>query len=109
MSEPRNELYRALGKAMSQWQYVETGMFLLFHGLSSSPFKESSHQFFGSKMRPIETKLKTLDDLCRAHLSQETISEHWKPLNSELEGHRLIRNAIGSRCCRGGGWNVRAA
>src|SRR4051794_30250591 len=46
------------------------------------------------KMRPIETKLKELDDRCRAHLPRETISEHWERLNSKLEDHRLIRNAI---------------
>src|SRR3954462_15339647 len=94
MPEPPSELYCALGKAMARWQYVETGMFLLFHGLSSSQFEASSHQFFGRKMRPTEEKLKTLNKLCRDRLSSGIVTEHWEPLHTELNQHREIRNAI---------------
>src|SRR4051794_18196841 len=103
------ELYYALGKAMSRWQYVETGMFLLFHGLSCSQFEEASHQFFETdrknlreRKKPHEKKdlstigkkLSEINDLCRASLRPEIVSEHWEPLHTKLKQHRDIRNAI---------------
>jgi hypothetical protein len=93
MGDGADELYRALGKALARWQYVETGMFLLFHGLSSCPFEESSRQFFGREMWPIGVKLKTLNKICRDH-PQPDVREHWKPLHKDLKQHRDTRNAL---------------
>src|SRR4051812_29758711 len=56
IDQKADELYRALGKAMSRWQYVETGMFLLFHGLSSSSFPESSRQFFETDWKKLRER-----------------------------------------------------
>ena len=65
MGDGADELYRALGKALARWQYVETGMFLLFHGLSSVPAPSRSHSANSSARgtRPIEVKLKTLNKI----------------------------------------------
>src|SRR3954451_6787438 len=94
---------------MSRWQYVETGMFLLFHGLSSSSFLESSRQFFetdwkklrerqklhGKKdLSTIGKKLSEINALCRARLPPEIVSECWESLHIKLKEHRDIRNAI---------------
>jgi len=84
-------------------------MFLLFHGLSSSSFPESSRQFFetdwkklrerqkllGKKdLSTIGKKLSEINDLCRARFPPERVREDWEPLHTKLKQHRDIRNAI---------------
>jgi hypothetical protein len=69
-SKAAEEMYRALGKALTRWQYIETGLYLIAHCLMETEHQVSSLAFF--QIKSAENKLAFVDRLIFAKLTQHT-------------------------------------
>ena len=86
------EFQAKLGRALTRWQYVETGLFVLAHALMETRYEVSSTVFF--HIKSAENKLSLVDKLCRLNLSQQVWQGEWRDLRKELSAHIDIRNAL---------------
>jgi hypothetical protein len=88
----RNELHRAMGDAMTRWQYIETGLYLIAHCILGVDPKLSSVVFF--QIKSGETKLTLVDRMCVLALAPDTYEDAWKPLLKTMRNHLTVRNAM---------------
>jgi hypothetical protein len=84
-------LYHALGRTLTRWQFVESGMFLVAHAILGTDYKLTSAAFF--RFKNADAKFQFLDDLCEAHFDKTVIEKDWRPLAVKL------RECIGFRNC----------
>lgn len=89
-SEDRDELFKALGAAMTSWQHIETGLYVIAHCILGTDQKLSAIAFFHIKSG--ETKLTLVDKLCAVGIPPKAYEEVWKPLRKAISGHLTTRN-----------------
>jgi hypothetical protein len=92
LEEVAAPVYRALGRTLMKWQFVETGMFLLVHAILRCDYKYSSSVFYmltGGNM-----KLQLLNRLSEAHFSEDDIKNHWTPTYKDLQKAMAFRNGL---------------
>lgn len=84
--------YAATGKAMGRWQYVESGLFLVMHAvLGMDDSKLSAVIFF--QMQTAGRKLGLVDEICKARLAGDDLSE-WTALFNDVTAGLPFRNAL---------------
>jgi hypothetical protein len=88
----RDELHKALGAAMTNWQYVETGLYVIAHCILATDQKLSAIAFF--HIKSADVKLTLVDKLCTAAISPTILAEVWKPLRKTIQGHITTRNYL---------------
>jgi hypothetical protein len=84
--------YAALGRTLSNWQHVETGLFVIAHCLMETKFDVSSTIFF--QIRSAESKLAGVDKLCQRVLSAEDYKRKWIPLFKDTQSYVKYRNGL---------------
>jgi hypothetical protein len=87
-----DEMYRALGKALTRWQYVETGLYIIAYGLMETSHEVSSLAFF--QIKSAENKLEFADRLVFARLSQWQRASFWTPISKEISAAIAFRNSL---------------
>lgn len=85
-------LHTAIGRALARWQYIETGLYLIAHGLLGSSHKASSITFF--HIKSAEAKLALVDKLILAFMPQRVFASEWKAIRGDVNDALGIRNAI---------------
>jgi hypothetical protein len=87
-----DEMHRALGKALMRWQYVETGLYIVAHGLMETSHKISSLAFF--QIKSAENKHEFVDRMIFARLSQRQRVSFWTPISKEIGEAIAFRNYL---------------
>jgi hypothetical protein len=87
-----DEMHRALGNALTRWQYVETGLYIVAHGLMETSHKVSSLAFF--QIKSAENKLEFVDRMIFAQLSQRQRVSFWMPISKEIVSAIIFRNCL---------------
>lgn len=86
------EMHRSVGHALTHWQYVETGLYLVTHCLLDIKHDLASTVFF--HIESARSKVSLTDKLCKRCLKQSTYQNKWVPLKKDI-GHAVdIRNAL---------------
>jgi hypothetical protein len=85
------EMYRALGTALTRWQYIETGLYIIAHGLMGTDHYVSSLAFFQIQSAP--HKLELVDRLISAKLTEEK-KELWTSIRKEIRAAIDFRNTL---------------
>jgi hypothetical protein len=83
--------YQAIGLAITRWQYVESSLFVLMHGVLGVDSKLSRLIFF--QAQGAAPKIEMMDRLCRAHFGEAVISE-WDQIHKDIRDALPLRNAI---------------
>jgi hypothetical protein len=91
-SKAAEEMYRALGKALTRWQYIETGLYLIAHCLMETGHQVSSLAFF--QIKSAETKLAFVDRLIFAKLTQHERTKYWEPIRKDIGKAIDFRNHL---------------
>lgn len=92
LEEVAGPLYRGLGRALTKWQYVETGLFLLTHAIMRCDYKYSSTAFY--MLKGGDMKLQLTNRLCEAHFSDSDLKNHWTPTYKDLKNGIVFRNGL---------------
>lgn len=79
-----DEMHRSLGNALTRWQYVETGLYIVAHCLMETEYQVSSLAFF--QIKSAENKLAFVDRLLHAKVGQSRRVHFWKPIREEIRG-----------------------
>jgi hypothetical protein len=87
-----DEMHRSLGKALTRWQYVETGLYIIAHGLMETSHNISSLAFF--QIKSAENKLEFVDRMIFTRLSQRQRVSFWKPISKEIGAAIAFRNYL---------------
>lgn len=87
-----SEFHRAVGHALTRWQYVETGLYILSHCLMGTKHQHSSTVFF--HIESARSKLSLTDKLCKLELSQDAYQRHWRPLKKDINAANDVRNGL---------------
>ena len=85
-------LYSALGKGLAQWQYIETGLYLIAFHLMDTDHESCSLAFF--QIKNAENKLTFIDRLVYHKIPQWTRLNVWKPISAEISNAIDFRNAL---------------
>lgn len=88
----QQHFYRALGHAITNWQGVEAGLYVLVHCCLGTSAERSSIAFF--HIKSAESKLGLADKLCRLDLVEKTYRAHWVPLRKKITANVDLRNAL---------------
>jgi hypothetical protein len=91
-SKAAEEMYRALGKALTRWQYIETGLYRIAHCLMEAVHQVSSLAFF--QIKSAENKLAFVDRLIFAKLAQYTRMKFWEPIRKDVRSAIEFRNNL---------------
>jgi hypothetical protein len=86
------QLHYLVGRALTNWQNVETGMYVTFHCCLGSPHDRSAAAFF--HIQSADSKLSLTDRLCSMEADQTLYAQQWKPLHKQLKEDVLARNAL---------------
>lgn len=86
------EMHRAIGKAITRWQYVETSLYIVTHCMLRTDAARSSAVFF--HIESARSKLGVTDKLCRIGLKQDTYQRHWRPIMADVGKAVHFRNAL---------------
>lgn len=86
------EMHRAIGEGMMRWQYIESGLFVIAHGLMRTEYKISSLAFF--QIKSGENKLAFVDRLIFETLKQHPRVKFWKPIYQEVKEALDFRNDL---------------
>jgi hypothetical protein len=87
------ELHRALGHALTNWQYVETGMFVLAHAMLGTDYPRTSAVFF--HIQSASSKLQLIDKLLRLEFDDKWIKDNWqKGIRNEITRTIDVRNGL---------------
>jgi hypothetical protein len=84
--------YRAIGRAMSRWQHVEAGMFLLAHAILGTEFKYTSTTFF--LINSADLKLRLVNGLCQLYFDEHRFKTNWQPIAKDIKSAIKFRNGI---------------
>lgn len=84
--------YRAIGRALSRWQHVEAGLFLVAHAIFGTEFRYSSTVFF--MINSADLKLRLVEKLCKLHFPEKFLASNWRPLAKEIESAIRFRNGL---------------
>jgi hypothetical protein len=84
--------YRALGRAMTRWQHVEAGLFLVAHAILATEFRYSSTVFF--MINSADRKLRLVTTLCKLYFDDEVFVSIWKPIAKDLDAAIKFRNGM---------------
>jgi hypothetical protein len=84
--------HKAIGKALANWQHVETALYMLVHCLLGTSHANSSIVFF--HIKSAENKVQLVDRLCYEHLSQRAYASTWKNIRTDLANLIDLRNGI---------------
>ncbi len=87
-----SEFHRAVGHALTKWQYVETGLYILSHCLMGTKHQHSSTVFF--HIESARSKLSLTDKLCKLELQPDLYQRHWRPLKKDINAANDIRNGL---------------
>ena len=71
-----DELQRALGTAMCQWQAVEGELYVAFHNVLGADQKYTAKLYFD--IRSPERKIKIAEDLLRLYMGEDAYSKRAK-------------------------------
>ena len=85
-------IYQAIGRAITEWPWVETSLFALAHCLMSTSYETSSTVFF--HLKSAENKTALVDKLCRLHLPQQIYQSSWMAVRKNLSLPIENRNAL---------------
>jgi hypothetical protein len=83
--------YSAVGKAITRWQSVESGLFVVMHAILGIDSKLSSVIFF--QFQGAGAKIALVDRLCETHLTSDALAE-WNELLKDVKAGLPFRNAI---------------
>jgi hypothetical protein len=83
---------RAIGHALTRWQYIETALFALAHCLMEAPYKTSSVIFF--HIRSAESKFSLIERLLFGLPAYQKHVRTWKALKKDFEELAEFRNAL---------------
>jgi hypothetical protein len=87
-----NQFYAATGKAMTRWQYVESGLFMVMHAvLGIDDAKFSGVIFF--QAQSAGRKIELVDELCKTRLTGDVLSE-WSAICTDVKAGLPFRNAM---------------
>jgi hypothetical protein len=86
------EFHRSVGHALTRWQLVETGLYLVTHCLLGTDHQRSALVFF--HIESARTKVSVTDKLCKLCLPPKTYQKHWRPIKTEIGKAVDIRNAL---------------
>lgn len=81
-----------VGRAITRWQYVETGLYIVAHCMLDTGHREASIAFF--HVDSARSKVSLTDKLCRAVLPQATYQSAWLPLKKNINAAVDIRNGL---------------
>ncbi|HZK80807.1 MAG TPA: hypothetical protein VFC46_07060 [Humisphaera sp.] len=84
--------YRAIGRAMSRWQHVEAGMFLVAHAIMGTEFKYTSTIFF--LINSADLKLRLVDGLCKQYFNEDQFKSNWQPIAKDIKSSIKFRNGV---------------
>jgi hypothetical protein len=84
--------YRAIGRAMSRWQHVEAGMFLVAHAIMGTEFKYTSTMFF--LINSADLKLRLVDGFCKLYFDEVQYKTLWQPLAKNIKLAIKFRNGV---------------
>jgi len=87
-----DELHKALGKGLTQWQHVESGLFLLALPLMGTDLKTCFLAFL--QIKSAENKLAFVDRLIFHKLEQKVRSAFWNPIRKEIREAIDFRNSL---------------
>lgn len=85
-------MHRAIGKAITRWQYVETSLYIVTHCMLRTDAARSSAMFF--HIESARSKVSVTDKLCRIGLKQDTYQRHWRPIKTDVGKAVDFRNAL---------------
>lgn len=90
--EALRRLKQAIGEASMRWQYVETALFLIAHGLMGPDYAINAIIFF--HIKSADSKLSLTDKLISSCLNKKTYDECWKPIKKDIGNLILFRNSL---------------